>query len=105
MSGLLTTEEYKAIAKGLALPSQAFIDGTFRPAKSGKTFDTISPATGKVIAKIAACGAEDVDFAVSKARATFEDGCWSRLHPKERKEALIRLVKLIKRSARELAVM
>jgi gamma-glutamyl-gamma-aminobutyraldehyde dehydrogenase len=105
MSGLLTTEEYKAIAKGLSLPTQAFIDGAFRPAKSGKYFETHNPATGAVLAKVAACNADDVDLAVTKARAAFDDGRWSKLHPKERKEALIRLVKLIKRNARELAVM
>jgi len=105
MSELLTTEEYKAIAAGLTFPTQAFIDGTFRPAKSGATFDTIDPATGKVLAKLAACGAADVDFAVEKARDAFEDGRWSRLHPGERKEVLIRLAKLIRRNARELAVM
>jgi len=102
---LLTTEEYKAIAAGLSLPVQAFIDGSFRPAKSGKTFDTVNPATGQVLAKVAACGAEDVDFAVAKARDAFEDGRWSRLHPRDRKEVLIKLAKLIRRNARELAVM
>lgn len=105
MSDLLTTEEYKAIARGLSFPTQAFIDGAFRPALSGKTFDTLNPATGEVLAKVAACGPEDVDFAVAKARDAFEDGRWSRLHPKERKEALIRLARLVKRNARELAVM
>ena len=105
MSELLTTEEYKAIAAGLTFPTQAFIDGAFRPAKSGAIFDTIDPATGKVLAKVAACGAADVDFAVEKARDAFEDGRWSRLHPGERKEVLIRLAKLIRRNARELAVM
>lgn len=105
MSELLTTEEYKAIAAGLTFPTQAFIDGAFRPAKSGATFDTIDPATGKVLAKVAACGAADVDFAVEKARDAFEDGRWSRLHPGERKEVLIRLAKLMQRNARELAVM
>lgn len=105
MTDLLTTEEYKAIAKGLSLPTQAFIDGSFRPAMSGKTFDTINPATGEVIAKVAACGADDVDFAVAKARDAFGDGRWSRLHPSARKEVLIRLAKLLSRNARELAVM
>ena len=89
----------------MTFPTQAFIDGAFRPAKSGATFDTIDPATGKVLAKVAACGAEDVDFAVEKARDAFEDGRWSRLHPGERKEVLIRLAKLMQRNARELAVM
>ena len=79
---LLTTEEYKAIAAGLEFPTQAFIDGAFRPAISGKTFDTVNPATGAVLAKVAACGPEDVDFAVAKARDAFEDGRWSRLHPR-----------------------
>ena len=105
MGDLLTTEEYKAIAAGLDLPTQAFIDGSFRPAKSGKTFATTNPATGDVLAQVAACGPEDVDFAVAKARDAFEDGRWSRLPPGQRKDVLIRLAKLIARNARELAVM
>ena len=105
MSALLSRDEYRAIAAGLSLPTQAFIDGSFRPAKSGGTFDTINPATGEVIARVAACGAEDVDFAVTKAREAFADGRWSRLPPGERKRVLIRLAKLMKRNARELAVM
>jgi gamma-glutamyl-gamma-aminobutyraldehyde dehydrogenase len=105
MGDLLTADEYKAIAAGLQLPTQAFINGAFRPAISGNTFDTLNPATGKVLAKIAACAAADVDVAVEKARDAFEDGRWSRRHPRDRKEILIRLAKLIKRNARELAVM
>ncbi len=105
MSELLTTEEYKAIAAGLTPPTQAFIDGSFRPAASGKTFASTNPATGEKIADIAACDASDVDFAVEKARDAFEDGRWSRLHPGERKDVLVKLTKLIKRNARELAVL
>jgi 4-(gamma-glutamylamino)butanal dehydrogenase len=105
MSTLLTRDDYKAIAATLTFPTQAFIDGRFRPALSGKTFDTINPATGQVLANVAACDAADVDLAVAKARDAFEDGRWSRISPRERKETLIRLAKLIKREARELAVM
>ncbi len=105
MSDLLTTGEYKAIAAGLDLPTQAFVNGSFRPAASGATFETLNPATGKVLAKVAACASEDVDFAVAKARDAFEDGRWSRLHPAERKAVLIRLARLMRRNARELAVM
>ncbi|SDI46582.1 aldehyde dehydrogenase [Salipiger marinus] len=105
MSDLLTTEEYKAIAAGLDLPTQAFVDGSFRPARSGRTFDGVNPATGALLAKLAACGPNDVDFAVQKARDAFEDGRWSRLHPGARKEVLIRLAKLVRRHARDLAVM
>ena len=105
MGDLLTHDEYKAIAADLAFPTQAFIDGSFRPAISGNTFETINPATGTVLAKVAACGPEDVDFAVAKARDAFEDGRWSRLHPSARKEILIHFTRLLKRNARELAVL
>ncbi|WP_416651886.1 aldehyde dehydrogenase [Candidatus Pseudothioglobus sp. Uisw_086] len=105
MSGLLTHKEYKAIEKSLDFPTNAFINGQFKSSKSGNTFETINPATGKVIANIAACNSEDVDHAVTKAREAFDQGHWSKLHPSERKEGLIKLSKLIKRNIHELAVM
>jgi gamma-glutamyl-gamma-aminobutyraldehyde dehydrogenase len=58
-----------------------------------------------VIAKVAACNADDVDRAVVKAREAFDQGHWSKLHPSERKKVLIKLSKLIKRNLNELAVM
>ncbi len=105
MSELLTHEEYKAIADGLTLASTAFVDGSFRKAASGETFESIDPATGKLLAKVAACDAADVDFAVGKAREAFDDGRWRCLHPAERKEVLIKLAKLIRRNRHELAVL
>jgi len=105
MTDLLTHAEYQAIAQNLDLPGNAFIDGKFQPAKSKQTFASINPATGKTIANIAACDARDVDFAVGRARAAFDDGRWSRLHPGERKQVLIRLAKLMQRNCHELAVM
>jgi gamma-glutamyl-gamma-aminobutyraldehyde dehydrogenase len=102
---LLTQDEYTSIAAGLDLPTGAFIDGGYRPAISGQTFETVNPATGEKLADIAACDAADVDFAVGKAREAFDDGRWSKLHPSDRKDVLIRLCKLMSRNARELAVM
>jgi gamma-glutamyl-gamma-aminobutyraldehyde dehydrogenase len=105
MTDLLTHEEYRAVAAALDLPQNAWIDGGYRPAISGKTFESVNPATGAVNGTIAACDAADVDLAVQKAREAFEDGRWSRLHPGARKEVLVRLAKLLERNARELAVM
>lgn len=105
MTDLLTREEYGAIAAGLSPATTAFVDGGFRPAKSGKTFATLNPATGETLANVAANGAEDVDFAVEKAREAFDDGRWRTRHPGERKDVLIRLCKLITRNRRELAVL
>ncbi len=105
MSALLTESEFEAIASTVDLPSNAFIDGKFMSAKSGKTMPSINPATGKIIAEVAACQSEDVDYAVSKAREAFDRGVWSRMHPTERKHAMIKLVKLMKRHRHELAVL
>ncbi|WP_409524311.1 aldehyde dehydrogenase [Nitrincola sp. MINF-07-Sa-05] len=105
MSDLLTHEEYRAIAAELNPAAMSFIDGSFRPALSGKTLPTVNPATGETLTEIAACAAEDVDFAVQKARESFDDGRWSSLHPNARKEVLIKLCKLIHQNRRELAVL
>lgn len=105
MSSLLTRDEYTALAGSLPLPTGAFIDGKSRSSASGEAFDTVNPATGQVIARIAACGKEDIDLAVEKARTAFDAGVWSRRHPTERKAVLRRLARLMRRDAHELAVL
>ncbi|MEZ5774848.1 MAG: aldehyde dehydrogenase family protein [Hyphomicrobiaceae bacterium] len=105
MSLLLTRDEYEAIAAALPLPSGAVIDGRARASQSGATFETINPANGQVLNRIAACSKADLDLAVAKARETFEAGSWSRRHPSERKKAMIQLARLIRRNQHELAVL
>ena len=103
MSELLTHAEYQALAAEIGKPSAAFIDGKFQAGR-GAPLETVNPATGEVITTIAACNAQDVDLAVTKAREAFDQGRWSKLPPAERKDVLIRLVKLMTRNRRELAV-
>ena len=104
MTDLLTKAEYAAIATDLDLPKAPFIDGKFRTG-SGPMMATVNPATGEALAEISTADGTDVDLAVQKAREAFYQGHWSRLHPSERKDVLIRLCKLITRRRRELAVM
>ncbi|MEL6932095.1 MAG: aldehyde dehydrogenase [Pseudomonadota bacterium] len=104
MSELLTRDEYGAIAAELDFPAAPFVDGKFRKG-SGPMMETLNPATGKVITKISTAGQDDVDFAVQKAREAFERGEWSKAHPGDRKDVLIRLCKLITRRRHEFAVM
>src|SRR5438105_13817594 len=99
MHEVLTAGEYAAIAGSITLPENAFINGAFRPAASGKTFDTINPATGKVLAAIAACDSTDVDFAVRKAKEAFDDGRWRSLSPNERKTVLLNFAKLLEENS------
>src|SRR2546427_3413525 len=105
MSDLQTRAEYAAIARDMSFPSNAFIDGSFRPALSGEVFASINPATGNVLVDVAACGSADVDAAVKAAKTAFEDGRWSKLHPSERKTILLKLAQLLEDHQQELAVM
>lgn len=105
MRDVLTAAEYAAIAETISLPSNAFINGAFRPAISGRTFKTLNPATGKVLTEVAACDAADVDYAVQKAKEAFDDGRWRLLPPGERKTVLLKLAKLLERNRHELAVL
>ncbi|MCJ8207932.1 aldehyde dehydrogenase [Pseudomonas sp. RGM2987] len=105
MRDLLTAAEYAAIAKSMTFASNAFINGSFKPAISGNTFTTINPATGEVLAEVAACNADDVNLAVSKAREAFEDGRWRSLPPGERKAVLLKFAKLLEINSHELAVL
>ena len=64
--------------------TQLFIGGQWRPARSGRTFDTINPATEETIAQVAEGDAADVDAAVAAAREAFETGPWARMDARQR---------------------
>ena len=104
MSDVLSLDEYTAIAASLTPPSEAFINGGFRKGR-GDAMAVTNPATGETITSIHQCTSDDLDDAVLEARKAFNEGSWSRLHPAERKDVLIRLCKLITRNRHELAVM
>jgi gamma-glutamyl-gamma-aminobutyraldehyde dehydrogenase len=94
-----------AIAARPTYRTQAFIDGAFRDALSGETFETENPATGEVITSVAAGNAADIDLAVRAARRAFEDGRWSRLAPADRKKVLLRFADLVEAASDELATL
>jgi acyl-CoA reductase-like NAD-dependent aldehyde dehydrogenase len=97
--------DWRAEAGKIAFRTQAFIGGAFVAAASGKTFDNISPIDGAVLAKIAACDAEDVDRAVKSARAAFDKGVWADQPPKSRKRTLAKFADLIANHSDELALL
>ena len=105
MTATHTREEWSATAAALEPSTGAFIDGELVDAASSETFDRINPATGEVIARVAAGDAEDVDRAVRAARRAFDAGDWSMADPAERKRVLLRLAELIREHAEELALL
>jgi acyl-CoA reductase-like NAD-dependent aldehyde dehydrogenase len=92
-------------ARTLEFRTQAFIDGRYRDAASGATFDCINPATGKLLARVAAGDQEDIDRAVTSARAAFRKGVWANLAPAKRKKVLLRVAETILEHAEELALL
>lgn len=105
MSAARTLNDYIALANKIAMPNRAFIDGRFVDAQSGNTLATTNPATGEVLAHIAACDEADVNIAVAKARAAFERGDWRYVDPAERKTILLKLADLIEQHTEQLALL
>lgn len=85
--------------------TKMLIDNEWVDAASGKTFDTINPATEEVIAKVAAGEKEDVDRAVKAARRAFESGPWREMDARDRGRLLNRLADLIEENMEELAAL
>ncbi len=85
--------------------TQCFIGGKWQPAKSGKTFDTINPATEEVIAKVAEGGKEDVDAAVKAARQALDKGPWGKMDARDRGKLMNRFADLLQEELEDLAAL
>jgi aldehyde dehydrogenase (NAD+) len=81
---------------------QLFIGGRFVDSRSGRTFESVNPHDGSVVAVAAEGDAADVDAAVAAARAAYA-GAWSSLPPGERAKVLLRMADLIEARSAELA--
>ncbi|KAF3607193.1 hypothetical protein DY000_02046313 [Brassica cretica] len=83
--------------------TQLLIGGKFVDAASGKTFPTLDPRTGEVIAQVAEGDVEDVNRAVSAARKAFDEGPWPRMTAYERSKILLRFADLVDKHNDEIA--
>jgi betaine-aldehyde dehydrogenase len=68
---------------------QLYINGGYTSATSGRTFETINPANGEVLATVQAAGREDVDRAVERAAWA---KIWAAMTAMERSRILRRAV-------------
>ncbi|GAV78754.1 Aldedh domain-containing protein, partial [Cephalotus follicularis] len=85
--------------------TQLLINGQFVDSISGKTFPTLDPRTGDVIAHVAEGDAEDINHAVSAAREAFDEGPWPRMTAYERSLILLRFADLLEKHNDELAAL
>ncbi|HXR11137.1 MAG TPA: aldehyde dehydrogenase family protein [Gaiellaceae bacterium] len=87
-------------------PGKLLIDGEWVPAASGRTFDTINPATEEKLAEVAYGEKEDIDLAVRAARKAFAyDSPWRRMSPSARGKLIWRIGDLIEQHVEELAML
>ena len=86
--------------------TKCLINGKWVPAESGKTFETLNPATGEVIASVAAGDKADVEKAVNAARKAFDSGPWTRkMSARERGRCIAKLADLVEKNKDELAML
>ncbi|WP_095147920.1 aldehyde dehydrogenase [Pseudomonas sp. Irchel s3a18] len=97
--------QWTALAARQRLIDTALIDGAPCEAAEGARLAVINPATGQVLAEVAACAEQDVDLAVRSARRAFAQGPWARMAPTERKAVLLRLSQLMLAHREELALL
>jgi betaine-aldehyde dehydrogenase len=92
-------------AQKLALPEHRglYYGGAWHEPLSGRHAETMNPANGQSLGKVAEASAADIDAAVASAKAAFEE--WKRVLPFERAKILRRIAQLLRDNANELAML
>ncbi|KAL5974487.1 hypothetical protein ACLOJK_031152 [Asimina triloba] len=85
--------------------TKLLINGQFVDSASGKTFPTLDPRTGEVIAYVAEGDEEDINRAVAAARKAFDEGPWPKISPYERSQILYRFADLVEKHNDEIAAL
>lgn len=94
------------VSKFVSGQHKLLIDGEWVEAASGKTFETINPATEEHLADVAHGGAEDIDRAVRAARRAFaDDSPWRKMSASARGRLIYKISELIEDNADELATL
>ena len=87
-------------------PHKLLIGGKWAEAASGKTFQTLNPATEEVLAEVAHGQAEDINRAVRAARTAFaDDSPWRRMNASDRGRLIWKIAELIDEHADEFAML
>ncbi|GAB2300396.1 Aldehyde dehydrogenase 2 member C4 [Dionaea muscipula] len=98
-------EEYSPFRVAEIKFTKLFINGEFVDSISGKTFETIDPRNGEVIARVAEGDKEDVGLAVKAAREAFDHGPWPRMSGYERGRIMFKYAELVDANVEELAAL
>ncbi|MFE5838133.1 NAD-dependent succinate-semialdehyde dehydrogenase [Arthrobacter sp. NPDC056493] len=97
----MTTERETGLLA--SVPTGLLINGAWRDASGGGTFDVEDPATGKVLATLASATSEDALAALDAADAV--QASWARTAPRHRAEILRRAFDLVTERAEDFALL
>src|SRR5262245_44990524 len=75
-TAMVQTRERKASKLAKDYPTRLLVNNHWVDPVDGGDFETLNPATGGVLARVAQAGPKDVDRAVKCARAALETGPW-----------------------------
>lgn len=101
----MTATATDTVAPPKVVDKKMLIGGEWVDSASGKTFETINPATGDTICQVAEGDKADVDRAVAAARKAFESKPWARMSGADRGRLLYKLADLIEAHRDELAAL
>jgi aldehyde dehydrogenase (NAD+) len=101
----MVTTATRPVAKPTVRQTRLMINNEWVDAFDSGTFDTLNPATGEVLAKVAHATAKDVDAAVRVARKAVESGPWARMDAADRGRLMFKLADRIAEEAGELAML
>jgi len=84
------------------VPTQLFLDGSYKNSASGRRTTLINPATEESFAEVAAADSTDVNAAVESAQRVWESG-WRDLAPGKRTEILFNVARKLRENLEEIA--
>jgi phenylacetaldehyde dehydrogenase len=101
-----TDQAWERVQEFISSPGKLLIDGEWVPAASGRTFETLNPATEERLGEAAHGEKEDVERAIRAARRAFDyDSPWRRMSPSARGKLIWRIGELIEKNLEELALL
>lgn len=100
----MTSQVIEALKSDEVREYKMLVGGEWVDARSGKTFESINPYTGRVWATAPEADEEDVDRAVRAAREAFDEGPWGKMTGTERARLLRRFADLLAENAERIAL-
>jgi succinate-semialdehyde dehydrogenase/glutarate-semialdehyde dehydrogenase len=82
---------------------ELLIDGTWRPAASGKTLSVLNPATGEEIGKVAHAEKADLDLALAAAQKGF--AAWRKVSAFERYKVMRKAADILRANAEKIGTL